>query len=295
MIYIKKSGIYNNIPEKYQSDPREELLGLSGKSYRRIDRFINLSILGAHKAVGDSLLDPETGIYMCSGLGNINVFEKVRDQRMIEKRLPRPVDFINMVSNAAGFYVATHLGLMGKNVFLAHHHFPVQMAMFAIQTQFHYGKINDFLLGCVDECIDNHALARKLYGLPEDAVLGEGSNWMLIQHSDAKAQAKLELGFMVKGFDAIRQQLEANKSMQYISFSPRFHEDQIKRILAINPKWQLFDYESESGYYETMAMFAINRFLEIYTDKNAHLVHSLIHLDIFEDEYMAIYLHPPNL
>ena len=129
MIYIHALGIHNTIPDHQLPDLKSELKALSGKVYRRIDHFIQLAIIGAHKAVAGMNLPPQTAIYMTSGQGDIMVFDRIRRQRYFQKMLSKPVDFVNLSSNASGYYVANHLGLEGRNLFLTHHHFPVQMTL----------------------------------------------------------------------------------------------------------------------------------------------------------------------
>ena len=118
MIYIHSTGIHNTMPADGQPDLAAELRTLTGKVYRRSDHFIQLAIIGAHKAAGRLDLPKRTALYLTSGQGNISVFARICAERQINNFLPRPVDFINLLSNSAGFYVASHLGLEGKNLFL---------------------------------------------------------------------------------------------------------------------------------------------------------------------------------
>jgi len=124
MIYIHKVGSLN-LKEGETYDIKEALKEATGKPFRRTDRFIQMVLLGAHRAVGDTRLDPETALYMASGQGNLAVFNRLRDQQYVLKQPPKPVDFINSLSNTAGFYAAQLLGLHGKNLNLNQHGFVV--------------------------------------------------------------------------------------------------------------------------------------------------------------------------
>ncbi len=163
MIYIHAIGTHNTIPDNKLPDLKIELKVLSGKVYRRIDHFIQLAIIGAHKAVAGLETAPQTALYMTSGQGDMMVFDRVRRQRYFEKMLSKPVDFVNLSSNTAAFYVASHLGLNGRNLFLAHYHFPVQMTMLLAQNDINLGKEKAILVGGVDEWVPKPELARKLF------------------------------------------------------------------------------------------------------------------------------------
>ena len=273
MTYIHAVGTYNDIPEETQPDLKVELKRLSGKVYRRIDHFIQLAVIGAHKSVEGVALPERTAIYMTSGQGNISVFERVRVQRHMLHLLPKPVDFINLLSNSAGFYVATHLGLSGKNLFLAHHRFPVQMTLLAAMNDLKLGKQEAVLVGGVDEWIERQPLARKLLGVSPETALGEGSNWMLLSGAEEGAVGRLELRNELLDLEGLKTALRDFEPGSRVAFSPRFEENVISELLAANPGLSRYGYEAECAYYETLPLYALNRFLE--TEEGV-----LFHLDI---------------
>ena len=49
MIYIHRIGGYNAAPEDERMDTKAALKAASGKVFRRTDRYIQLSMLGAHE------------------------------------------------------------------------------------------------------------------------------------------------------------------------------------------------------------------------------------------------------
>ena len=281
MIYIHDSGIHNTIPDNQLPDLKRELKALSGKTYRRIDHFIQLAIIGAHKAAAGLDLAPQTAIYMTSGQGDIMVFDRVRQQRYFQKMLSKPVDFVNLSSNAAGFYVASHLGLKGKNLFLLHHHFPVQMTLLAAQNELNLGRQEAVLVGGVDEWIPKPELAKKLLGVDETTVLGEGSNWLLLK---AKAEATLAtFAIEPKSLDKIDLQrfVLSLESGTFLAFSSRFSADEAAGILAINESCKRYNYETSCAYYETLPLYVLNLFLRQKQGR-------LIHLDVSQGRYMGM-------
>ncbi len=273
MVYIHATGIHNTIPNTELPDLRTELKSVSGKVYRRSDHFIQLAILGAHKAAKGNDLQDKTAIYMTSGQGNISVFDRVCNSRHIQKHLPKPVDFINLLSNSAGFYVASHLGLNGKNIFLAHHHFPVQMTMLTAQNDLVLGKQKTILTGGVDEWISKQDLAQKLLGVDETTRLGEGSNWILLNSEAEGAVGTFEGGSKCLGDIELYNLLSSEKAGTYLAFSKRFTVNEAAKIMTQHPKCIRYVYEEPCGYYETLPFYVLNSFLG-GTERR------LIHIDV---------------
>jgi len=283
MIYIHAAGIHNALPEGEQPDLKEELKRLSGMVYRRIDHFIQLAILGAHKSAEPGSLDAGTAMFMTSGQGNVSVFDRMREQRYVQKQLPKPVDFINMLSNSAGFYVASHMGLGGKNLFLSHHRFPVQMALLAARTDLQLGRQNAVLVGGVDEWVPYPERSRKLLGVPETTPLGEGSNWLLLNAKAPGALATLQVDPEMLDAAGVDAALEALPEGTRIAFSLRFAPERIDALLARFPQCRRYAYESACGYYETLPLYVLARFASEEPG-------SLVHLDVSQERYMIMRL-----
>ncbi len=281
MIYIHAIGIHNTIPDNQLPDLKSELKALSGKIYRRIDHFIQLAIIGAHKAVGELEISSQTALYMTSGQGDIMVFDRVRRQRYFEKMLSKPVDFVNLSSNTAGFYVATHLGLNGKNLFLAHHDFPVQMTILLAQNDINLGKERAILVGGVDEWLPRQDLARKLLGVDETTILGEGSNWLLVdgESEGALGQVVIEPEFLNNA--QLKQRLSLAGAGTWLAFSAQIADDDAAVIMALNRGCKRYFYETSCAYYETLPLYVLNHFL-------THGEGRLIHVDICKDRYMVM-------
>jgi hypothetical protein len=287
MIYINAIGIHNTIPINEQSDLLHELKTVSGKLYRRSDHFIQLAILGAHKAVNELSLSDQTAIYLTSGQGNSSVFERLCEQRCIQKFLPKPIDFINFLSNSAGFYVASHLGLSGKNLFLSHNDFPVQMTMLTAQNDLNLGKQKAVLVGGVDEWLADQELAGKLLGVSERKVLGEGSNWMLISAEAKGALGTFEMAGKGLDINKLKQLLVSAEAGTYLAFSRRFADVAVAALMGLNTGCKRFVYEESCGYYETLPLYALNRFLSRKEGR-------LIHIDVKNGRYMVMTVNNKN-
>lgn len=262
MIYVHAIGLHNSMPSGKVSDLKPELKALSGKNHRRIDRFIELAIIGAHKAVAGYELEPATALYLVSGQGDIPVFERVRRQRYFQKMMSKPVDFVNLASNTAGFYVASHLKIAGANLFLSHKHFPVQMALLLAQSELVLKTYPAILLGGVDECLENRELARKLLGVAAATELGEGSNWLLLNCEPDGALAALRVAG--QQFDRAQVEAEIRKLEPGIclAFSRRLPARLGSQLKAVREDLHCFASDpARGGYYETRSLYDINHFL----------------------------------
>ena len=275
-MYVLASAVHNTIPGDRLTDPAAELKALTGREYRRTDHFIQLAVLGAHKVAAVKKPAPDTAVYLTSGQGNIAVFERICNLRRRENQLPRPVDFINLLSNSAGFYVASHLGLEAKNLFVSHHHFPVQTALSAAENDLTLKRHEMVLLGGVDQWYPRRELGRRLLGVPAGTRMGEGSNWLLLASTATGARARIEVWPHVDN-----KVLSHAGEEIFLAFSPHVSLEQRKDFFAQYPQCRPFRYEDDCGYYETLPLFVINSFLERKSG-------SLIHIDCRNNRTMAI-------
>ncbi len=283
MIYIHAIGIHNTAPGEKLPDLTGELKSI-GASNRRSDHFIQLAVIGAHKAAEGHKLWEQTAVYMTSGQGNTAVFNRVCEALRIQKNLPKPVDFINLLSNSAGFYVAAHLGLHGKNLFLSHHHFPVQMTLLTAQNDITLGRQKAILAGGVDEWLPRQDLARKLSGVSETTALGEGSNWLLLSSQQEGAIATFELTGKWLKEDELQKLLtaEVKNNQSSIAFARRVPAAKAAGIMSQYPEFKRYNYEESCAYYETLSFYALNSFL------GGNKKGRLLHIDASAGYYMVM-------
>lgn len=83
---------------------------------RRIDRLSLLALLGAVPL--KPMLQADSGIYLAATYpARPNMFGLL-EAVCVQRQLPKPFEFVNSVSNAAGFHVAQQLGINGPNLFI---------------------------------------------------------------------------------------------------------------------------------------------------------------------------------
>jgi hypothetical protein len=190
MIYIHKIGSINR-REGEELDVKSAWKVVSPKLIRRTDRFIQLSLLGAYTAVGEDSLDKGTALYMVSGQGNLAVFKRLRDQRYIHKLPPKPVDFINSLSNTAGFYVAQFFDLYGKN-------------------------LNVSRQGLVVENI---------------LLLAQVSNWMLLTAQEKGALASIDVITKQMDITEVKQYMQSVDSTCKVAFGQRCSDETVDTLM----------------------------------------------------------------
>ena len=83
---------------------------------RRIDRLILQALLGA-AALKDQVRS-DCGLYLAARYPSRPTMGALLDTVCVQQHQPKPFEFVNSVSNSAGFHVAQQLGLDGPNLFI---------------------------------------------------------------------------------------------------------------------------------------------------------------------------------
>jgi len=275
MIYIHHTSGYNAVPSREINDIKMELKKVTGKVFRRTDRYIQLALLGAHNTLQNIELD--SALLMSSGEGNLSVFNRLRDHRHMSQQPPRPIDFINLLSNTAGFYVAQYLNLNGKNLFLSHHGFPTQMALILAENDLRLEKQKQFLLGGVDELLEPVSYTKKFLGICNDTALGEGSNWLTVNMQKDGALASIETMVEELNHKEVLDFISRLDNKYRIAFGMRTNPEEIVAFME-STQCSRFDYESTCGYYETVPFYSMRLFIEQEQGQ-------LVFIDCFEKRY----------
>lgn len=157
----------------------------TGEAVRRVGRFIQLALIGAGRCLQTSPLRPQKpapdiAVYLTSGRGDLETTLDVLTQ-MVEHGLPpKPLSFINTVSNSACFYVAKHFGLHGRNQFVTRRYAPLESVLQLAALDLHSTAVHTALVGSVDICTEPLHDHRQRLDVAADTVVGEGSHWFLL-------------------------------------------------------------------------------------------------------------------
>lgn len=149
--------------------------------YRRIDRFVQLSLLGAAECVHGRKLDASCALYLSSGVGPIGSNVLVQDAIHRDSRLPMPFNFVNTLGSSACYHVVKELNLTGEAVMVARGQASFTAALISAHADMQSGVTNQILIGAVEECVlpaDRH---RSLLRLDAKSAVAEGSHWLLLE------------------------------------------------------------------------------------------------------------------
>lgn len=171
---------------------RDAVKEATGVSLRRVNRPIQLALIGAVRCARDVALEPACGLYLASGQGALQDSVDVFTQMFVDGQAPKPISFVNTLSNTSCFYVAKTLGLSGPNQFVSSSALPFESALSLALLDLARGRIAQALVGGVDECVLPLADHRKRLRTPDDAPLGEGSHWLCLER-DPSSEKSLSL------------------------------------------------------------------------------------------------------
>jgi len=180
-IIIRAFGDYYAPVGGAPPDVRELSKQTLGKQVRRVGRFIQLALIGAARCVGAETPPAHTAIYMSSRRGDLETNIEVLEQLFAHAQSPKPLSFINTVSNASCYYVARHFGLHGRSCFVTGVCFGFEMALQAALLDFQAGQVSSALAGGLDTLAAPLDVDRRRLGVPADAAIGEASHWLWLE------------------------------------------------------------------------------------------------------------------
>ena len=167
---------------------RGPLLQVCPQAPRRLNRLIQLGLIGAHRAAAGRTLPPDTPLYIAFSHGSI-ANAKTLVQDTAAGRPAMPITFINVSSNMTGFYIAGSFALDSSNQVVASQDFSWE-ATLELAALGGSGK-RCTLIGAVEECAwplpEHHERLR----LRPDAVILECSHWLLVDREAAAPKAEI--------------------------------------------------------------------------------------------------------
>ena len=164
---------------------------LFGQRVRRVDRYIELCLLGALRCAQERSLPAETGLFLASQNSAIGSVVAVLESIFDEHYPPKPFDFVNTLGNSACFYVAQLLGLSGKSIVLSREGFSFEAGLQHALLDLQSGQLQTALVGCVDEALLPLSPHRARITCDKERLiegpLGENSSWLLLSNHGSGA------------------------------------------------------------------------------------------------------------
>lgn len=203
MMYIYAYGAFQQDIDDHLPALKDQVKQSSGQHVRRIDRFTQLAIIGSSQCVVGHKLKPLCNLYLSSSdTGKTNTV-KALQQVFVDKQPIMPLQFVNMVSNAASFYIAQLLHLQGAGLFISSQYAALEKALALAALDLADHSCQHALLGIVDECAEPIALQRKMLNAGEDQPVGESSFWLLAGLDADNAIARIEDNHLLTCWDEV--------------------------------------------------------------------------------------------
>ncbi len=257
-----------NYCEPVTSDPPELkalVKDIVGTHVRRIGRFIQLALIGAGRCAAGERIPPDTAVYLASARGDLEVTLAVFDQLFRESQAPKPLSFINTVSNAACFYTAQQLQLSSRSSFVCNRYFAFESALQLAQLDLERGQVKAALVGVVDVVVPPLDRHRAHLGIAADVTPGEASHWLWLGDAGATFAASdvilaveqhADYGALMKWLGTLT--LTADTLISGGQFLNDPDLASIQREIGVR---ECFDYRSARAYYDSQSSAAVGDFL----------------------------------
>ena len=261
-LYIKNFSTYRSDEENL--DIKKELKQKYKQDTRRKDAFIHLAILGAQRLNDKVSIDLNSELYITSGVGNVDVLQRVDEHVLREGQCIKPFDFINMLGNTTNYYVASSLGLKGKNIFQISDNFTFINSLISIYASANNSK-KDVVFGSVDLLSEPEDFMKRVLGVEKSMDVISAVNYQYLSINKENALAELLFDTKVYDLNEVKSYLSKIDSKIFIS----------KRCLNL-------DALKDSSFFETFPSWLINDSILKSED--------MIFVDCIENKYKILEL-----
>jgi hypothetical protein len=276
-IYIQATGdYYETCASDACADLKQLVTDAVGQPVRRIDRFIQLALIGSGRCARAAHLAKDTALYMGSSRGDLEITIEVMQAVLRDGQPPRPLSFINTVSNAACFYVSQALRLESRSFFVCNRYFAFETVLRLALLDMSMQLIAAALIGTIDVVVPPIAEHRIRLGLSKNRPVADASHWLLLKSSKEKDTLGRLVG--VENFP------DADAFYEWFGRQPwrqscvlgggQFLAAQEGADLALKFACAgVFDYRTTRAYYDSQSGAAIAEFLRTPSKSAATMLH----------------------
>jgi hypothetical protein len=262
-LYISAAADYlERIGDVASADLKPLVADAVGTSVRRIGRFIQLALIGAGRCAKQAQLASDTAVYLGSGRGDLEVTIEVMQTLLRDGHAPKPLSFINTVSNAACYYVAQNLKLMGRSSFVCNRYFAFESVLQLAALDLQSG-VRSALVGTVDVVVPPLAGHRIRLGLASDVEVADAAHWIELRKESTPTTLGqlLAVEHFVDG-EALsawleKQALDARWVLAAGQFMPTTEAMEWSMKLRI----ERFEYRNARPYYDSQSGAVIGEYL----------------------------------
>ena len=286
-MFIHNASAFLSAPSDVKT-LKEELKRHTDIYFRRVNKFVLLALIGAHRCARDQQIRPDTAVYLATEHGNLGDTESVLRQIYRQHALPMPYNFINTMANTASFYVAQGLNLTGRNLSVSSQNLSFERGLELLKADMEMQAVGSALAGSVDEATASESRFREKSGLAVDRVNQvDRSCWLYLKCEREGALGEVKAIRSFRGKRDGLHWLEAN-SREFIrpavlsfgiAVGPEEREAWKK---AVRPDGE-FDYVRECGNRNATTACGVATFIGLR--RAGHLIHVNKN---FQDRYVIL-------
>lgn len=243
---------------------KDEIRRYTRENFRRGNRFILLSLLGARQCIQQRSLEADTAVYLTTEHGNLGETAAVLDEIYTAHSLPKPIGFINTMSGTAAFYLAQNLGIRGRNIIVSSQHVCFERGLELLNIDFAQGTERSALIGGVDEA--------SLYGEERGGLeqrgwrMVDGSGWFYIKPEKEGACGAFRGNRSFRdGLSMMRWIKERDGSpVDVVSFGAQIGEDEAAELKEALRPAAVFDYLHDYGYSGSATACGVSLFVKTF-------------------------------
>jgi hypothetical protein len=273
-MYIHAASAFMTPPVQDAQILKDELKKYTDVYFRRINKFVMLSLVGAHMCTYGKVIEPQTSVYLTTERGNLGDTENVLNQMFRRQALPMPYNFINTMSNTASFYVSQGLRVTGRNISVSSQNLSFERGLELLKTDVSLGVVKNAVIGGVDEANRSDVHFHKKFCVSSGSVIQmEGSCWLYLRSIADGAIGELTNIRSLTGKEEALTWLMARSYGEppVISFGMAVKEEERAIWRKTIRHKEVFDYIKGNGYYDSATAGSASLFIRDY--RNAILVH----------------------
>jgi hypothetical protein len=246
---------------------KEEIRRYTQENFRRGNRFILLSLLGARQCIQQRSLEADTAVYLTTEHGNLGETAAVIDEIYTGHSLPKPFGFINTMSGTAAFYLAQNLGIRGRNIIVSSQHVGFERGLDLLQTDFAQAAERSALIGGVDEA----SLYRGERGGLEQRGwrMVDGSGWFYVKSEKEEACGAFKENRSFRDSPSMMQWIKEKDGafVDVVSFGARIGEDEAAALRGALRPAAVFDYLRDYGYSGSATACGVSLFVKRFSGR----------------------------
>jgi len=277
-MYLRAHGDCVVPIEETSVDLKDWVVDAVGQPVRRISRFIQLALIGAGRCARGMTLPANTAVYLASSRGDLELTMEVMNLVYREGHAPKPLSFVNTVSNSAAFYIAKCLGLQARSAFACSRYFAFENALQLALVDFELGLVDSALVGCVESAVQSAHIDRDDAELDGAPITAEASHWLWFTRQRGEeslgkvraVQSTVDQAELMKWIDA----QAVNRSDCWLSQGQYVRPQDLSSIQARTPLERIFEYRDRDIHHSSESGAVIASFAH-----TGEIGHSLLHIN----------------